>query len=178
MKNMIIGAIVGGLILFVWQFISWGLADLHYSQMAHTSNQDAIIQVLEQNLDEGSYFIPRAAKGASQEAQQTLMDERGGKPWAVVHYRESLSPSMSLNFTRNLVTDFFAVLLLIWLLQKFEGRDMRTCVTSAIGVGLIGYLSVIYVNTIYFELNSMPDLIDAIVGWGLTGAWLGWWMNR
>ncbi len=32
MKKMIVGALVGGLILFVWQFLTWGALNLHEAQ--------------------------------------------------------------------------------------------------------------------------------------------------
>jgi len=45
-------------------------------------------------------------------------------------------------------------------------------------VGLIGYLTIPYLNSIWFETNSIGHLIDAFVSWGLVGIWLGWWLPR
>jgi hypothetical protein len=45
-------------------------------------------------------------------------------------------------------------------------------------VGIISYLTNGYATAIWFEVPSMPDLIDAIVAWALCGGWLGWWLNR
>jgi hypothetical protein len=45
-------------------------------------------------------------------------------------------------------------------------------------VGGIGYLTIPYLNSIWFDNNSMGYLIDWLVQWGVVGAWLGWWLTR
>ncbi len=42
MKKTIIGAIVGGIIIFAWQFLSWGPLNLHEAQQQYTPKQDTI----------------------------------------------------------------------------------------------------------------------------------------
>ena len=86
---MIIGALVGGLILFIWQFLSWSITGLHESQMAHTPNQDAIMEVLAENLEEGSYFLPNVAKDTPSDEAQQYMKDMEGKPWASISYHEA-----------------------------------------------------------------------------------------
>ena len=53
MRTLLIGSLVGGLILFLWQFLSWTALNLHGREMQHTPKQDAILQSLSQNLEEG-----------------------------------------------------------------------------------------------------------------------------
>jgi hypothetical protein len=55
---------------------------------------------------------------------------------------------------------------------------MKSTVLSSIAVGLIGYFTISYLNSIWFKTESLPDLIDAIVPWALTGGWLGWWLKK
>lgn len=178
MKKLLIGAAVGALILFVWQFLSFALLGIHNSQMGHTPNQDAILKVLEENLEEGTYFLPRAEIGASMEEEEALMNERMGKPWAMVSYHDSLSNNMGMNMLRGFVIDFVSALLLAWLLMKMANLTVQTSVMASLAVGLIGYFTINYLNSVWFETNSIPDLIDAIVQWTLTGAWLGWWLTK
>lgn len=179
MKKNIIGIGVGALILFIWQFLSWGLVGIHNSQMAYTENQDAIIEALSENLTEkGTYFVPRAPVGASQEEMQAINDANLGKPWALVQYNPSLSNNMGSNMARGLIIDILAVFLLSWILSQMAQLDMKTAVMTSVAIGIIGYLSISYLNSVWFEGNTIPDLIDAIVSWGIIGAWLGWWLPK
>lgn len=178
MKKMLIGALVGALVLFFWQFLSFALLGIHDSQMTYTPNQDAILEVLEANLEEGMYFIPRAPMGASMEKEEAVMEERLGKPWARVSYHESLSNNMGMNLLRGFVIDFVAALLLTWLLLKMADLDMKTALLASLSVGMIGYFTINYLNAVWYEANTIPDLIDAVVQWGIVGTWLGWWLPR
>ena len=178
MKKMLIGALVGGLILFIWQFLSFGPLNLHGSQMEYTPNQDSILQNLSANLSEGTYFMPRAPHSASTEDQQKLYEENIGQPWAVVSYHEKLEMNRNMNMFRGFVVDVVSVFLLCWILLKFATLDFKTSIMSSIAIGLIGYLTINYLDSIWFLNDSVPDLIDAFVQWGLVGAWLGWWLPR
>ncbi len=179
MKKIIIGGLVGSIILFIWQFLSWSLLDLHYTEMAHTDKQDEVLAALnEVGLDEGTYFIPRAPKGASQETMTEMAEQYEGKPWAIISYRDSLSSAMGMNLFRGWATSFVAALLLTWLLLQFAELNMSRSIMASVTIGLIGYLTIPYLKSVWFEGSSWGDLIDAIVSWGLTGAWLGWWLKK
>jgi hypothetical protein len=178
MKKLIIGSVVAALILFIWQFLSYAMLDLHGSQMAYHPNQDAVMESLEANLEEGIYYMPRLEKGASAEAQEAYYAEKSGKPWALVAYYDSMEYSMGQNMIRGLLTNFLAALILCWLLMRFGELNMKEAIIASIGVGVIGYLTITYLGNIYFPKNTWPDLLDAIVPWALVGAWLGWWLPR
>ncbi len=79
---------------------------------------------------------------------------------------------------RGFAIDLLAAFLMIWLLLKFKSLNMLTVIQASIAVGLIGYLTIPYLDSIWFEGNSIEYLIDALVQWGLVGVWLGWWLPR
>lgn len=177
--KMIVGALVGGLLVFIWQFLSWAMLNLHGSEQKYTPNQDSILLYLGTQLqDEGSYFLPTFAPGATQEEKQKAMESSTGKPWAQISYHKSMSASMGMNMVRGFLVDVFAVMLLIWLLSKIPDLSFMTSVISCIVIGVIGYLTTEYTNSIWFENNSIPDLIDTVVSWALCGAWLGYWLRK
>ncbi len=177
MKNHLIGALVASLILFVWQFLSWSLLNLHNPQMQYTPAQDAILEVLATTeLSEGQYYIPRLPDGASAAEREAYYQEQVGKPWALISYHSSMKMSMGMNMLRGFVVDFLAAFLLIWVLLKMTKLDMKTALFSSLAIGLIGYLTINYLNTIWFEVSSIADLVDAILQWGLVGLWLGWYL--
>lgn len=175
----IIGAIVGGIIVFLWQFLSWVPLNIHGTSQQYTANQDSILKTLQSQLaSDGTYFLPSVPPGTSAEDAQKSYDANDGKPWAIVSYRKSMNTNMSMNMVRGLIVDIVAVMLLIWLLAKIPDINMSTTVLSCIVVGLVGYFTSEYANSIWFEYNTIPDLIDAIVSWGLCGLWLGFWIPR
>lgn len=177
MKNLLIAAAVGSVIIFMWQFLSWAPLGIHESQMAHTDKQDAVLQALaDTGLEEGAYFLPRLPASASNDEMQAFNDEMTGKPWARVHYHKSFSSSMGLNMFRGWLISFVSVFLLSWVLSKMAGLSMQTAIITALSVGLIGWMTVTYQESIWFETNSLPQLLDVVVQWGLTGAWLGWFL--
>lgn len=178
MKKMLIGALVGGLLLFIWQFLSWSLLNVHGSQQQYTSSQDTILEMLSNNLEEGTYFLPTVPEGTPQEEAHKFMDEQTGKPWAVVSYHESMSDNMPMNLLRGFAVDFLAALFLCWILMKFSNLTFSNALLSSLAVGFIGYFTVTYLNSIWFEGNTIPELIDVVVSWGLVGVWLGWWLKK
>lgn len=178
MKKMIIASLVGGLMLFIWQFLSWQLLNLHYSQNSYTANQDEIHEFLRNNLTEGEYFIKTVPKGASAEEMTALQEAVVGQPWMQIKYHEKWDMNFPMNLTRGLVIDILSVFLLCWILSKIPDLKMGTAVLASLFVGLIGYFTGPYLNSVWFETDTLPDLADAIVQFGLVGLWLGYFLRR
>lgn len=178
MKKKIIGTLVAGVILFIWQFLSWSLLNLHGAEMQYSPNQNTVLTALAENLEEGSYFLPQPAAGTSEADADAEMKEMYGKPWATIHFHNSMQDNMSMNMIRGLVTDLVAAFLLVWLLMQFKEIDFLKAIMASVAVGLIGYFVIPYLNHIWFETPSWGYLIDSVVQWGLVGAWLGIWLPR
>lgn len=180
MKKLIISALVGGLILFIWQSLSFMMLQLHNSEMQYTPQQDEILEALKASgIEEGEYFLPTTPTNTpSEEERVAYMEKYTGQPWARISYHESMDMSMGMNMIRGLVANIFAVFLLTWLLLKIPDLDMKTAVMSSLAVGLVGYLTISYINSAWFETSSWPQLIDTIAQWGLVGLWLGWFIRR
>ena len=176
--KLTIGALVGGIILFIWQFFSYGIADLHYNQMKYTPQQDQILESLSAlNLEDGEYYMPRLPKGQS-DGQEEFMEQQMGKPWATIQYHEKLEYNFFTNLLRALITNTLAIAILCWFLLQFGELTMKNTILTSLGVGLIAYCTTNYLDSIWFHTDSIPDLIDAIVPWILIGSWLGWWLRR
>src|SRR5690606_871147 len=103
LKKTIVGILVGGVILFLWQFLSWGPLNIHRSMQEYTANQDEILECLRVELDkEGFYFLPTASVDASVDEYQMVMSEAIGKPWAQVYYHDAFN----INMTGQIVKGF------------------------------------------------------------------------
>lgn len=182
MKKIIIGALVGGIIHFVWQFMTWGALNLHQAQQQYTPKQDSILAYLNTQFSEdGAYMMPGYAPGASSEEMEKQMKASEGKPWAQVVYHKSM-PGMNkmfMNMGRSLLVDFVIVALLCWLLIKIPSPSFGTIFLGTIGTGIIVFLNAPYTLHIWFgSFDLMAHFVDALVAWGITGLWLGWWLTR
>lgn len=182
MKKMIIAAIVGGIIMFLWSFLSWGLLNLHGDQQKYTPKQDSILAYLgTQFTEDGAYMMPTFAPGTSRDEMEKQMPAMEGKPWAMVTYHKSM-PGMNkmfMNMGRSLLVDFFIVWLLCWLLVKIPSPSFGTVFMGTLGTGIIVFLNAPYAMHIWYgSFDLMAHFTDAIVAWGATGLWLGWWLRR
>jgi len=176
---MIIGALVGGLILFFWQFLSWEGLQIHKSQTGYTAAQDEILACLKSSgIDEGSYFLPNAPFSISGKERQTIMKSFIGKPWATLHYHNSMQANMGLNLFRGFIVNFASVMLLCYILLGNPSLDFKKVMIASIGVGLISYMTMPYMRSIWFQTNSIPELIDVLVQWTVTGLFLAWYLPK
>ena len=178
MKKLIIGGLVAGLILFLWQYVSWSFTGIHSAEMEYSENQDEIMAALEGKLADGTYYMPNMTPGMSSEEMQAHWESRIGKPWAVISYHNAMESNMAMNMFRGFLIDFLAAVLLCWVMMKFQSVDMMTAIKTSLAVGLIGYLTISYLNSIWFQGNSMGQLIDTVVEWTLVGAWLGYYLKK
>ena len=179
MKKSLIGAIVGGLIIFIWQFLSWALINFHKPVQQYTPKQEAVMAVLNNNLEEGGYFMPALPETATMDEHEKAMKESEGKPWASIQYHKSMENNMVMNMVRGFLTNVIAVWLLCWILLRLHKPGFNTIFTASLFTGLIIFLNVPYIYHIWYQsFDLMAHFGDAIVSWGVTGLWLGWWLRR
>lgn len=180
MKKLLIGALVGGIIIFLCQFLSWGLLNLHGSQQTYTPKQDSVMQYLNSQFSEdGFYMMPNHKPGATREEMEKDMVAMEGKPWVQLFYHKAMNINMVSNMTRGFVIDVLTVALLCLVLARFNAPGFGTILLSSLYVGLIGFLNIAYTYHIWYQTpDVMAHFTDAIVSWGLCGIWLGWWLRR
>jgi hypothetical protein len=180
MKKLLIASIVGGLIIFIWQFLSFAAVNLHKPAQQYTDKQDAIMSVLSsQNLPEGGYVLPSMPEGATMEQHQAFIKEQEGKPWATIQYHNKLETNMVMNMVRGFIINIIIVYLFCWMIRRMKVQSMGNIVAAALVVGLIGFLNQPYTGFIWYKtFDIWAFFIDAVVAWGLAGLWLGWYLNR
>jgi len=180
MKKLLIGAIVGGILIFLWQFLSWGVLNLHKSMQSYTPKQDSVMNYLNTQFSEdGFYFMPNHKPDATHEEMENCMKESEGKPWVQLYYHKTMNMSMTNNMVRGLVVDILTVALLCWILMRFGTQSFLALLFGSLFAGLIGFLNIAYTNHIWFQTSDlMAHFTDALLSWGLCGVWLGWWLRR
>jgi hypothetical protein len=180
MKKILIGGIVGGILLFAWQTISWTVANLHDKGQQYTPKQDSIMSALASiGIEEGSYMVPREKPGASMEDSEKMMKEMEGKPWAKLTYYKAWNLNIGMNMARGAIANIIIVCLLCWIFAKMGSQGFTTYLLASIFVGIICFTNGPYTGHIWYPLHDVnAHLMDALVSWGLVGLWLGWWMSR
>lgn len=182
MKNRIIASLVGGIIIFLWQFLSWGVLGIHNGETRYHPQQDAIMSTLSSQINEdGVYMLPNVPPGSSREEGEKLMKEMQGRPMASVMYVKSYESNMVRSMIRGFLVDFFLVFLLIYILTRGGTPPFVRIIAGSVSAGLFTWLWGPYTGRIWFNVPwpaLTGHLIDAIVAWGLCGIWLGWYLSR
>lgn len=174
MKRSIINSLIAALILFIWQFLSQAALDLHKMEHQYSTNQDTIVNFITSQLKEGKYAMPLPKPGCSMEEAQKFMKESAGRPSIIIDYKINEGANMGMNMFRGLLTNVLVMFLFISLLQKIETRSFKTVLVASLVIGFIGFLNHTYTNYIWYHAPGMYiDLVDALVGWGLAGLYLG-----
>jgi hypothetical protein len=180
MKKLAIGALVGGIIIFIWQFLSFALLNLHGKAFQYTPKQEEILNSLNSLITEdGQYLVPGLPETATSEEHEALMQSSKGKPWAMISYHKAMESNMVMNMIRGLVVDIIAVALFCWILSKMNLPSYRTIVVASLFTGLIIFLIAHYTAHIWYQtFDIMAHFFDALVAWLACGLWLGWWYSR
>jgi hypothetical protein len=180
MKKLVIGSIVGGILIFIWQTLSWAMLNLHHANQEYTPKQDSILQYLSSQFPEdGSYMVPNYPPGISREDMEKQMDANKGKPWAQIQYHKTMNIDMTSNIIKGLIVDIVMVAFLCWILMKISPAGFGTIFIACLFIGIIVFMNSPYTIHIWYpKADIMVHLTDALVSWGLCGIWLGWWLNR
>ena len=183
MKKTIIGAIVGGLLIFIWQTLSWTMLDLHRPAQDYTAKQDTIMNFLNSQLDkDGGYLMPTVPKGTSFEEATKAGEKNMNKPWAFIQYHRTYHITMNdmyMNMVRGLLATIVMVWLLCWILSQWAKPSFVNIFLACIFTGLIVFINEPYNTYIWYKIFDVrAHLLDALASWGLCGIWLGWWMGK
>ena len=181
MKRILVGALVGAILMFAWQAISHMFMDYHNAGLKQAPNSQAIMATLSSNItEEGQYFLPDLKPGATQAEETEMNKQMEGKPWAFITYHKAWKTDMVTPMIRQFATMLLVLALFIWVLGKNSG-SYSTVLGKSLVTGFIIFLAAWYPQNIWWQTPwpvLQAELIDLLVGWGLAGLWLGWWLNR
>lgn len=182
MKKWLIGSVVGALLLFLWQFLSWTVLQFHEAEARYTPAQDSILSYLGTQFKEtGTFMLPTVPPGSPMSEGEELGKKMDGKPWATITYRTSYDNNMTRPMIRGFLVDLFLVFCLIYIITRNGTPTGMRIFAASFALGLLTFLIGPYTAHNWFQ-TPLADLhgplIDAIVAWSLVGIWLGWWLNR
>jgi len=182
MKKIFIGSLIGAILLFSWQSLSWTVLGIHQEALKYSPAADSLLSTISSSLkEEGQYLMPRLPDGATQKEMEEYMKKNEGKPWAIVTYHKQ----QKLDMVMPIIRGFFICLVCIWLccvvIGKLANKSFYSVFSTTLTFGVISFLFVWYMGHNWMGTGwevLKGELIDDLVGWGLAGAWLGWWYGR
>jgi hypothetical protein len=179
MKRIIISALVGAIIVFVFQAASWMFLGIHKGAMKPTKDPAAVASVLDANLgEEAVYAVP--TMGESEES----MKELEGKPWALIYYHKAWdSSSMGMQMVSGFLIDFVLMLIIAGIISKgrpsFDSFSSRFMVVFGIFIVALLLTTLTEWNWWRTPMNYLSGLvIDNIIMGILAGLWMGWYWGR
>lgn len=176
MNKTLLYTTVGGLVLFIWQFLSFAAVNLHGNSQEYTPKDKQILKFLASiELEEGMYALgsPSPEERSDPALQESYMRRMEGQPWARLNYRHHWSGDMSMNLIRSVIMNMLSAFLLFWLFRNVVDRNTGKCVMIAVAVGWVGFLFFPYSNFIWFkDPDIWAHMVDATVPFAMLG-WLG-----
>jgi len=160
MKKILIAALVGGVVAFLWGFVSWAALGFSNQYTHEFENEDAVLAALAEGATEpGFYLVPgmRDADGEMRdmEAWQQMSSEG---PYAQVMLRpEGMDHNPAMMMPRGLLLEIVAALL-IALLVAGTGPS-----ASFVGRARVGFL-----------MGLFAGVAGPMINWNFMGAPLEW----
>ncbi len=144
MKRILLAGLLGGLALFLWEYVSHDLTPLGTAGMSRLQNEDAIRAVLQDKIpDTGLYYFPAPVLTPGMSAQQQqaamarAMELEGTGPTGLMvfvrHYRTVMGKLLAKQFA----ADFAAMLLAAFLLAQCPSAGFLGRLLFVTALGLI-----------------------------------------
>lgn len=170
--KLVKGALVGGVVYFLWSFLSWMVLPWHESYMKKLPNEEPVAAAIKANVSEpGLYMTPWHEKGADQAAMQASM--KAGPVGVMMLHPQGMDCSMALPLIRAFLMTCLMSLLATYLLMQTRGLSFYRRMGFVKKVGLVGSLWFIFCNWNWWGYPAMyfvVNVADQLVGWSLVGA--------
>jgi hypothetical protein len=177
--RLIIAAVLGGFVMFVWVAI-WQTLGIGHAGVNPVPNEAALSAALKANLTEpGMYFLPGFPATAEETAAWTARYKEG--PTALLIYHPTGEDPMHARRLGVRLGSNIAAALVVGMILTFATVSWGRGVIISTLVGLAAWLSinVSYWNWYGFPTNFITiELIEQVVGWMLSGFVMGYILRR
>jgi len=175
MIRVVLAAIVGGALLFVWGFVAHMLLPFSQQAIKPLPHEDIVLPALAANLPErGMYFFPGIdmTRELTPEEQRAWETKVSSAPSGILVYRPNGGTIIGARplvaeFISNVLAAFVAALVLLGLRSSYGAR-----VFAVAAFGLVAWLSICASQWIWYGFTTpflIADLVDQFGGWLLAG---------
>lgn len=176
MGRVILAAIVGAVIYYVWQMLAWMVLPIHGPTVAALPDENAVRALLtSQDLDTGVYIVPFGdGESMADPESEFTKNHQAGPIFSIFYTAEGSEPMPPDLMLKGFLNDLAAALVVSWMLlcasgccQSYVGRVLYV---TGFGVFLALTAHVSYMIWMRFPQDyTMMFVIDAVVGWFLAG---------
>ena len=171
------GGILGGVLLFVWGFLSWVILPIHKSSTHPLPNEDAIITALQSTVQyKGVFIFPsmsQSPSGSTAQAQWEAKYQHG--PIGMIFYDpQGKNPFMPLQILNGLIIAMISSFLVVWFLTRSTAYT-GSYFSRVAFCGMFGIFLVVAANLLMWNWFNEPNdwtiglIIDDVIGWVLAG---------
>lgn len=175
MKRVLLAALLGGLAVFVWSFISHMVFQIEGTGVRTLPSEDVTLEALRGSVPEAGFYIfplmGDPSKATKEEEAQWAEKYRTG-PAGILVYRPL---GGEFNFPRLLVVELLsnilAALIVAFLLARLMGSYLqRVLIVAALGIFAWLSISASYWNWYGFPTDFiLPEGLDQFLGWLIAG---------
>lgn len=173
-KQLILGSVLGGIVLFVWSFIAWTFIPWPGEPLRSFNNEGAVEQAVVNNAPvSGIYLLPNPHKSGVTPEQQTASEEklmRGPMVFASVRLG-AMRPFPVLLITQ-LLTFIISALIVTFLLLKTVGLSYGQRVVFVSVCGILIFLGGKVDQWVWWSFSTsylMAEFGAIVIGWILAG---------
>ena len=168
MKKIVIAALVGGLIVFVWGALAHMLTPLGTMGISNLPNEDTVLASLRANVPaSGMYWFP--GERPDQKEWEAKMKEG---PSGLLIYTAGGGPMLDpKQLISELLTNIFAAFIAATIIALIAAPYSKRVSVIAL-MGVFGWASVLLSYWIWYHFPTayiLGELIMEVVGWGLAG---------
>jgi len=179
MKKKITTLIIGTLILFVWNAVSWMVLPFHSNSLKNIPESAFDNKTLKEKLPEdGIYHYPGLPENNSSESINQIQEKLNEGPRITfMAYKNGSTELFEIKtFGLNLIFNFLTVWLLFFIVNNQRDKSLSKILLITLSIGLIiGFASDFpQMNWFMFPLNyTLPNVFDHLIAFSLLGLFLG-----
>jgi len=185
MKKFLLPGIVGGVVYFLWSFVSHMATPIGTMGVRTVdTNEDAVIGTLKGNIQEpGFYMLPGSGMlNNPTAAQRSAIEAKyNAGPTAIVVYNPTGAPMMSGG---QLLRQFLFTLFSALIAAAIVSATAASLTNRALMVAMMGVFSWLMISLPQWNWYRFPAAfvlgvgIDNIVGWLIAGFAIAWMLKR
>lgn len=178
MKQIIIAALAGAVVYFLWQMLTWMVIPIHGPTVAALPDEEMIRDALvEQGIESGVYIIPYGNddEDMMDPESEFVKRHKAGPVFAIFYHKGGLEPMSGAVLGLGFLTDFLGAAIAASMLCCAVGGTCRSYAqrvgfVTGFGVFLALMGHVAYYNWMHFDgFYTAMFVVDVVVGWLFVG---------
>jgi hypothetical protein len=182
MKNVLVAGILGGVVVFIWSFISWAIIPWHAAVMNSIPSGEQVAEILKNDgLEAGFYHHPGFPEEHNEDTEKAWSERymQGPNINFLIFSPVGADPMDPMQFIRSLILNILSAILasymLLQALSSLNGLLQRAFYVMALG----GFVALVYPLAEWNWWNFPADftlvaVCDTIITWFLGGLAIAW----